>query len=95
MAVLRALTAEESEILAIAPYFPEYKPFCEANGVNFKVVPPDVPTFQINLQVLESMLTGQTQAVILMDTDHVILSGLTTETLAARWEGKQGEKENG
>jgi len=27
-----------------------------------------------------------TKSVILMDTDHVILSALTTETLATRWE---------
>ena len=29
-----------------------------------------------------------TKSVILMDTDHVILSALTTETLTARWEEK-------
>ena len=36
-----------------------------------------------------------TKSVILMDTDHVILSALTTETLSARWEETQEEKENG
>ena len=36
-----------------------------------------------------------TKSVILMDTDHVILSALTTETLSARWEENQEEKENG
>ena len=30
----------------------------------------------------------KTQAVILMDTDHVILSALTLETLNARWTDK-------
>ena len=35
-----------------------------------------------------------TKSVILMDTDHVILSALTTETLSARWEDIQEEKEN-
>ncbi len=29
-----------------------------------------------------------TKAVILMDTDHVILSAMTPETLAARWNQK-------
>ena len=33
----------------------------------------------------------KTQAVILMDTDHVILSAMTPETLAQRW--TEGEKE--
>jgi len=36
----------------------------------------------------------KTQAVILMDTDHVILSALTPETLSARWsEGEEKETE--
>jgi len=37
-----------------------------------------------------------TKTVILMDTDHVILSALTTDVLSARWLDKQeneGEKE--
>ena len=36
-----------------------------------------------------------TKTVILMDTDHVILSSLTTDVLSARWQEKQsneGEK---
>ena len=34
----------------------------------------------------------KTQAVILMDTDHVILSAMTPDVLQVRWEGKE-EKE--
>lgn len=34
----------------------------------------------------------KTQAVILMDTDHVILSALTPETLSARWTEKVQEE---
>ena len=37
----------------------------------------------------------KTQSVILMDTDHVILSALTTETLSSRWEDKQEVQGNG
>ena len=33
----------------------------------------------------------KTQAVLLMDTDHVILSAMTPETLAQRWD--DGDKE--
>ncbi len=36
----------------------------------------------------------KTKGVILMDTDHVILSALTPEVLSARWEDKQ-EVSNG
>ena len=31
----------------------------------------------------------KTQAVILMDTDHVILSAIPTETISARWMGRE------
>ena len=35
----------------------------------------------------------KTKSVLLMDTDHVILSGLQSNILAARWEGKPEPKE--
>ena len=35
----------------------------------------------------------KTQAVLLMDTDHVILAGLTTEVLNTRWIEKTNEQE--
>ena len=65
VSVIRALAVEGGELLAVAPYFPEYKPFAEANGMAFKVVPPDVPSFQIKLDAVEAMLTPATQAVII------------------------------
>ena len=34
----------------------------------------------------------RTRAVIVTDSDHVILSALTPETLGARWEEKEEEK---
>ena len=64
-AVLKALAVPGGEVLAIAPYFPEYKPFAEGAGLKFRVVPPDVPDFQINFDALEAMLGANTQAVIL------------------------------
>ena len=39
--------------------------------------------------LIDASYGRKTQAVILMDTDHVILSALTPETLASRWEEKQ------
>ena len=64
-AVFSALAVPGGEILAIAPYFPEYKPFAESAGLTFKVVPPDVPGFQIDLKAVASMLTPNTQAIII------------------------------
>lgn len=36
----------------------------------------------------------KTKAVLLMDTDHVILSAMTPDVLAERWENAGKEKEN-
>lgn len=42
--------------------------------------------------LIDASYGRKTQAVILMDTDHVILSAFTPETLGARWEDKEEEK---
>lgn len=39
--------------------------------------------------LIDASFGRKTKAVILMDTDHVILSALGPENIAARWEGKQ------
>ena len=39
--------------------------------------------------LIDASYGRKTTAVILMDTDHVILSGLTPETLSARWQDKE------
>ena len=39
--------------------------------------------------LIDASYGRKTKAVILMDTDHVILSAMTPETLAARWTDRQ------
>ena len=39
--------------------------------------------------LIDASYGHKTQAVILMDTDHVILSALTPEAIGTRWQGKQ------
>ena len=81
VSVLRALAVPGGEVLAIAPYFPEYKPFAEEAGLTFKVVPPDVPSFQINMKALEEMITPNTQAIILNSPNNPSGVVYTKETL--------------
>ena len=38
--------------------------------------------------LIDASFGRKTKAVILMDTDHVILSALTTQALGERWQGK-------
>ena len=52
------------EILAIAPYFTEYKVFVEGTGATFKVVPADLDTFNINFDELAKVITKNTKAII-------------------------------
>ena len=52
-AVFSALAVPGGEILAIAPYFPEYKPFTEAVGLKFKVVSAEKPDFRLPVAELE------------------------------------------
>lgn len=83
VSVFRALAVPGGEILAIAPYFPEYKPFAEESGLIFRVVPPDLPDFQINLAAVEAMLTPHTQALILNSPNNPSGVVYTRQTLQA------------
>ena len=86
ISVIRALAAPDAEIIALAPFFPEYRPFVEANGVKFVEVPADYPDFQVNLQALEARITPHTHAVIVNSPNNpsgVVYSRETLEKLAA------------
>ena len=82
-ATFRALAVPGAEILAVAPYFPEYKPFVENSGATFKVVPPDVPGFQIKLDAVEAAITEHTVAIILNSPNNPAGTVYTKETLEA------------
>ena len=43
--------------------------------------------------LIDASYGHKTKAVILMDTDHVILSALTPEMIHSRWQGKQEKEE--
>ena len=43
--------------------------------------------------LIDASYGRKTQAVILMDTDHVILSALTPESISARWADKEEQNE--
>ena len=81
VSVFRALSIPGGEILAIAPYFPEYKPFVEEAGLKFKVVPADVPSFQINFEALNKAITENTQAIIINSPNNPSGVVYTEETL--------------
>lgn len=83
MAVLVALTTENSEIIGVAPYFMEYKSFTEAVGSKFVLVPADLDAFQVNMAALADAVNENTQAVILNSPNNPSGAILTEETLRA------------
>ena len=70
-----------------------------AAGRILAVVAPDSAPIKRVIQeardrgmLIDASYGHKTQAVLLMDTDHVILSGLSTETVGQRWQGRTTEQ---
>ena len=56
---------QNEEIIAFAPFFPEYRVFAEAAGASLRVVPCTEPDFQIDFDKFEAALNEKTRAVII------------------------------
>lgn len=82
-AVFQALTFPGAEIIALAPFFMEYRPFVESAGAKFVVVPPDIPDFQIDLEAVEKAITPATAAIIVNSPNNPAGTVYTKETLCA------------
>ena len=71
-----------------------------AAGRMLAVVAPDSAPIKRVVQeardrgmLIDASYGHKTKAVLLMDTDHVILSALTPEMIQSRWQGKQEKEE--
>lgn len=62
---LNALVNEGDEVLALAPYFPEYRVFAEHAGAKFIAVESEEGSFQIDFKALSRAITKKTKAVII------------------------------
>lgn len=94
ISVIRALAVDNARFIAVAPFFPEYRPFVETNGGKLDVVPADIPGFQIDMQALEGLICKDTQAVILNSPNNpagTVYTRATLEALAALLERKGAE----
>lgn len=61
---LKAVVNTGDEVIALAPYFPEYKVFAENAGANLQVVKCREEDFQIDLDALGAAINERTRAVI-------------------------------
>ncbi len=82
-AVFKALAVPGAEFMVVAPFFPEYRPWVEETGSSLKVVPADIPNFQIDLAAVEKMLTSNTCALIINSPNNPSGTVYTAETLKA------------
>ena len=88
------VTPECNEIIAIAPYFPEYKVFAENAGGKFVVVPADTKSFQIDFEQLEKAINEKTRCIIVNSPNNpsgAVLSEEAVKTLAALLKKKSEE----
>ena len=91
---LRALLLPGDEVVALAPFFPEYRVFTEASGGTLVTAQPRAEDFQIDPVALEAALGPKTKAVIVNSPNNpsgVILSRESLAALAAALQ-RQSEK---
>lgn len=83
---LHALCLPGDEVVAFAPFFPEYKVFAEGAGAKFVAVPPCEPDFQIDFDAFRAALCEKTKAVIVNSPNNpsgVVLTEETVKKLAS------------
>ena len=94
-AAFRALTIDDkTEFIAFAPFFTEYSCFATTAGAKLKVIPADIPAFQINFDLLEKSINGNTQGVIVNSPNNpsgVIYTEETIRKLAALLKKKSAD----
>lgn len=93
-AACKALTTPGTEIVIFAPYFPEYIPYIQQAGATLRIIPADIPNFQINLAALEENIMPNTSAIIVNNPNNPVGTVYTVETIekvAALLERKSAE----
>lgn len=80
---IRCVAVPGQEILTVAPYFPEYKPYVEGAGCTLKIVPPEPEHFGIDLAALAALLGPNTAAVLINTPNNPSGAVYGAETLRA------------
>ena len=91
---LNAICTPGDEVVAIAPFFPEYRVFAQSAGAKFVVVPADTEKFQVNFCEFEKALNENTKAVIINTPNNptgVVLTCECVKKLCAILKAKSNE----
>ncbi len=92
--VFKTILDPEDEVLALAPYFGEYRGYVSNHQGILKEVKPDTATFQPDLEDLRGKITPRTKAIIInnpVNPTGVIYSEETIKKIAEILEQKQKE----
>ena len=92
--VLKTLLDPGDEVIAFAPYFGEYNNYVANYDGVMVVVPPNVPSFQPDLDKFADKITAKTKAVIVNTPNNptgVVYSEETIQNMAKILEQKQKE----
>ena len=82
---MKALLLPGEEVIAFAPFFPEYRVFTEAVGGELVTVAPEADSFQIDFAAFEGAFSPKTKAVIVNSPNNpsgVVLSAQSLQGMA-------------
>ena len=91
---LSAIAEQNSEVIVLAPFFPEYTVFIQQAGMEPKIVKCREEDFQIDFDLLESAINKNTKAIIINSPNNpsgVVLSPETIQKLASLLDKYQKE----
>ena len=80
---LTAIAQSGDEVIAFAPYFPEYRVFVEKTGAKFVTVKSAETTFQLDADALRRAVNRHTKAVIVNSPNNPTGVVLTEESIKA------------
>ena len=83
--ILKSILNPDDEVITFAPYFGEYRFYCDNFGGVLKEVPPDFNTFEPDLKRFEETINNKTKAVIINSPNNptgVIYSDSTLKSIA-------------
>ncbi len=91
---LNAICNADDEVIALAPFFPEYRVFVEKAGAKLVVAKCRESDFQIDFSALENAISKNTKAIIVNSPNNptgVVFSEETIKNLGALLDKKQKE----
>ena len=78
---VRCIAVPGQNIVTFAPFSPEYKPYVEGAGLTLRVAPPRCEDFQVNFDVLDSLVDENTAAMLINSPNNPSGTAYSAETL--------------